>query len=192
MNVLQQAAIADPYATWKFWLDVADKGIKALALCVGAIWTVVNYRRGRTFSKRLEPSVSGHLGETDSRQFLFLTCSLKNLGLSKVEIQQRGSACLVFAITPQDLNPPPDGRPQDIFSMFQEHGWIEPGEQISHQQIISIGSFPTPLIGVKVRMRLVSAGLEWNASCILDLAPPASSIQGQEKGYRKAGPVRPA
>jgi hypothetical protein len=43
-----------PYAS--FWLDVADKAIKFVAVLVGASWTWINYKRSRRYKRKLERS----------------------------------------------------------------------------------------------------------------------------------------
>jgi hypothetical protein len=157
-------ALADPHAVATFWLDVADKAIKTLALFVGAGWTYLNYRRGRTFRRRLEPEVKGELFERSGAHYLSIVCRLKNVGLSEIPLQQRGTACTVFAIREKDMRP---SDPVDILEVFTEHAWIEPGELIAHHELIALAFFSLDLVGIELRMRVVSPGIEWNASCVV-------------------------
>jgi hypothetical protein len=42
-----------------FWLDVIDKFIKFLALLVGGAWTWLNFKRSRTYAKKLDLQLVG-------------------------------------------------------------------------------------------------------------------------------------
>jgi hypothetical protein len=48
-----------PHAS--FWLYLADKFVKGVALVAGGLWATMNYQRGRTYKQRLEPTVSGEI-----------------------------------------------------------------------------------------------------------------------------------
>lgn len=50
------SAPAHPILT--FWLDVADKAIKFAAVALGGLWTYWNYRKSRTYSKKLELQIA--------------------------------------------------------------------------------------------------------------------------------------
>jgi hypothetical protein len=189
IDISIRTAAADAHATAKFWLGVADSVIKGLAIVVGGFWTYLNYRRGRTFSKRLEPDISGHLFMQNERHFLFIQCRLKNVGLSKVQLDQKGSACMIFALTPDNLNPPEDGTPEDIFSVFKEHEWIEAGEPIAHDEIVPADFYSEDLVGIRVTMRLVSKDIDWTVSRIIDVVSltddqtnPMRTLQGSDNG----------
>jgi hypothetical protein len=172
----------DPLSTPKFWLDVADKAVKALALLVGAVWTYLGYRRGRTFARRLEPAVAGRLIERDGKHFLMIISTVKNVGLSKVPLQQRGTACTLFALT-VDKPVPGSGPPADIVELFREHDWLEPGEIVGQSDLVPLPFYSDKLLGIRLQIRVVSPAVrlrnikivppvEWNASSIVDCADP--------------------
>ncbi|AFL86905.1 hypothetical protein Terro_0565 [Terriglobus roseus DSM 18391] len=173
-------AFPDAHAGAKFWLDVADKAIKALAVVVGAGWTYLNYRRGRTFERRLELEVTGELFERSGGHYLSMICRLKNVGLTAVPLQERGTACMVFALTGTEMRP---DEPVDIYEVFKEHAWIEPGELITHQELVPLPFFSRELVGIELQMRVVSPGIEWNARCVVKVADVSEEV---------SLPVRPA
>lgn len=148
-----------PYGS--FWLDVADKGIKALAVAVGAVWTYVNVHRSRTYKRKLEPNISGTIFEKNKGFYLLISCQLKNVGQTKYTIKQEGTYIGVFAIHENG-----DEQRVSALEIFMDHGWIEPGEQINEPLIAPIPA-PQTFIALKLVLRVVSEGVEWNASSIV-------------------------
>jgi hypothetical protein len=69
-------------------LDIIDKVTKIIALFIGAGWAYLNYLRGRTFKRRLEPSITGKTIRSKGLLLLSGVAQVKNVGLSKVVIQQ--------------------------------------------------------------------------------------------------------
>lgn len=147
-----------PYGS--FWLDVADKGIKALALIVGATWTIINVHRSRTYTRKLEPSISGTIFEKNGRFYLLISYQLKNVGQTKYTIKQEGTYVGVFAISEKG-----DEERVSALEIFGDHGWIEPGEEIHETRVVPI-SDPETFVALKLQLRVVSEGVEWNVSCI--------------------------
>lgn len=145
---------------WSFWLDVADKGIKAFAVIIGAVWTYINVIRSRTYKRKIEPGISGKLFRKNGAFYLLAVCRLKNVGQSKYTIKQEGTYVAAFAISEK-------GDEERILALevFKEHGWIEPGEQIQEQRVAPIPS-PKTFVALRLALRVVSEGVEWNASGI--------------------------
>jgi hypothetical protein len=156
-----------PYGT--FWLDVADKAIKTMAVLIGAAWTYNNVRRSRVYARKLEPSVSGTIFAKNGGLYILISCQLKNIGQTKYAIEQKGTYVGAFTITDQ-------GEERSVFAMeiFKDHDWIEPGEQISEPRI---GPIPDPetYIALKLVLRIVSGGEEWNVSTIVRTDTPADN-----------------
>src|ERR1700675_1127674 len=87
-------------------LDVVDKVIKILAVVIGGAWAYLNYVRGRTYKKRLETNVSGEWFENKGLSFLSGSAHLKNVGLSKFPIEQKGTAILVYDLQSSTTSKP--------------------------------------------------------------------------------------
>jgi len=153
-----ESAGVHPYAT--FWLDVADKFIKGLAVCVAAVWTYYNQVRSRTYRPKPGCSVTGEMFSKDANYYVLCTCKLKNYGQSKVSIHQQGTA--LEAVTLSE-----DGRKQiPGAEVFKEHAWVEPDEEITEPIILRIPD-PSTFVALRLNLRVVSESIEWNASCIL-------------------------
>jgi hypothetical protein len=160
-------------------LDVIDKVTKILALIVGAGWVYLNYLRGRTFKHRLEPNISGKISRSKGILLLSGLAQVKNVGLSKVLIQQTGTAIEVLnCILAESQTGPPFLSDQDITvrSVFEAHGWIEPGEQIEESFLIPVPE-GSGTVAFRLGLRIVSEGIEWNADSIVEIVSPEMSPQ---------------
>jgi hypothetical protein len=163
----------DIHANAKFWLDVADAIVKFAALVVGGLWALMNYRRGRTYKRKLELGITGKLFRRNGKLYLSILCRLKNVGLGIYPIKQEGSACQIFAfmrLKPEHVR---------TYSVFTDHGWIEPGEQIEHPLIVRIAVDESKLVGLQVKLIILSGDIVWTSSCIIefpDMEPPTAAV----------------
>jgi hypothetical protein len=146
-------------------VDIVQKLFTIAAIIAGGIWTYFNFFRGRTYRMRLEPEVSGKAATFDGMSYLIAKMSLKNVGLSRVEVEQKGSALQVLSYEA------PVGESADVvsaawknlvvFPVFESHQWIEPGELIEEQRLIVI---PTMVhTAFQLQLRIVSHKISWNA-----------------------------
>jgi hypothetical protein len=91
---------------------------------------------------------------------------LKNVGLAVYPIEQEGSACQVFAfmrLKPELVR---------TYPVFTDHGWIEPGEQIEHPLMVRIAVDESKLIGLQIKLIILSGGIVWTSSSILEFPDP--------------------
>ncbi len=187
-------------------LDQIDKGVKIVAVVIGAIWTYLNYVRGRTFKRRLEPTISGKVLPYGEMGGLMVsgTAQVKNVGLSKVDIEQRGTAIIIADMIPwastkglprlKEVHPP-----AGVFGIFERHRWIEPGETIEESFAVALPD-RNDRACVRLRLRIVShhkifKNLEWNADAIAELVQPASDASPTDrKGQQppKSNRIMPA
>ena len=122
-------------------LDNLQKVFTILAILIGGIWAYFNFFKGRVYRIRVEPTISGKVFDKDGTTYLIVKLQLKNAGLSKVDIQHKGSGFRIF--TYKEEGQPPDTQPVEserlgTFSIFEDHGWIESGETIVEEQLVSI------------------------------------------------------
>ena len=171
-------------------LDIIDKATKILALIVGAGWVYLNYRRGRTFKHRLEPIISGKMIRSKSVLLLSGIAQVKNVGLSQVPIEQRGTAIEVVSYAlPDNQTEAPKLVSQvvTVESIFEAHGWVEPGEQIEDSFLIVVPE-DHEVVAFRLRLRIVSAGIEWNVDSIVEVVPPNTAVQDSDSS--NVGAVR--
>jgi hypothetical protein len=152
-------------------LDLIDKITKILALLIGGMWAYLNYVRGRTFKRRLEPSITGKTILSKGVLFLSGLAEVKNVGLSKVPIEQKGTAVEVLALKLRNDDadaPELHTEDVDVRSVFKRHGWLEPGEHIQESFFLPVPE-KSHLVALRLRLRIVADGIEWNADSVVEL-----------------------
>jgi len=152
-------------------VDILQKLFTIAAIIVGAIWTYFNFFRGRTYRTRLEPEVSGKVVTLNGLSHLMTTMSLKNVGLSRVDIEQKGSALQVLSYNgPVSKEHVMSATWEALaaFPIFESHQWIEPGETVKEERLIAI-----PTSGRKafqLQLHIVSKKqLSWRAMAVVTL-----------------------
>lgn len=151
-------------------LSNIESVLTSVAIVIGGAWTYFHYFKGRIYKPRLEPNVVGKVRAEPTAYYLLVTSHLKNVGLSKLTIQQEGSAIRVFACNP--ISETKEVESADwthlaTFSVFERHSWIEPGELIEDHQLITIPRNSATV--VRVDLRVVSRGISWEVSEIIAL-----------------------
>jgi hypothetical protein len=152
-------------------LDALQKLFTILAIIAGGVWAYFHYFRRRTYRLRLEPKVSGTVIFRDGMRYLIATAQLKNVGLSKARIEQRGTALRVYAYYPSAHTLSACRCVNTIriatFPVFEHHEWIESGELIEDQRLIAMPS--EEQIAFLVELRLVSRKISWRTTRIIEL-----------------------
>lgn len=145
-----------------FGLDVAEKILKIVAYIVGAGWVYFNFFKGRTYRPRLETRVSGQLCRRGSPELVQVTFEVKNVGLSKVDVAQTGTAMRLLAYDPDTAG---GWRHLQTLDILVRHGWIEPGEVVIEQALHAVEL--TKICAVKVEIVITGETTMWEASAIL-------------------------
>jgi hypothetical protein len=134
-------------------LETTETFLQIVAYLIGAGWVYFNFFKGRTYRPRLELKITGQLSRTTTPQFAVATLQVKNVGLSKVDVSQKGTAIrvLVFDPTAQD-----QWKHIATVSLLQAHQWIEPSEALEEQSLV-----PMQLANVvAVRIEAIITGKE--------------------------------
>ena len=155
-----------PHPIAAFWLDVADKAIKLSAVFIGGLWTWWNYRKGRTYSQRLDLKMDGEVFFRGDL-YIDIDLSLKNLGAAKHSLQPEGTSCdlvLVHSDLREEI--------MRIFPVFILHTQIEPGETISDRILWRIEAPSETIVWIRVNLRVVSGRIEWNKTAMVRVSGP--------------------
>ena len=119
---------------WSKIVGIVDTVCKIVALLLGGLFAYWKFFMGRTFHPRLEPAITATARTQDDQIFLKVSCKLKNVGLSSIDLDSELSVIRVFL---QDLAPTTGlGEVQwriesDLaVDVFQSHDWIEGGETL--------------------------------------------------------------
>jgi len=170
-------------------VTVAGEVVKTLAILFGGVWAYWKFVRGRTFRRRLELTISGTTFERQGACYLSGVVQLKNVGLSRVTIEQQGTAIELFRV--RDIKSHLIEEDLETLEVFLKHGWIEPGETIEEPFLLVIAEVDETTIGVRLHLRIVSRGIvtraiEWNAGAVVVVntqaptgeTPQRSRLQG--------------
>jgi len=165
---------ATPHDTARFWLDVADKAIKFVAVVIGGLWTWWNYRKARTYEQKLELEVDGRIFV---RNGLFgdVRATVKNIGATKHSVSHQGTFCVLSAVR-DDLT---EERVR-LFSVFSSIGKIEPGESMNDTHYWRIHDSPEDIVWIKLTLRVVSNGVEWVSTRLIPVERDEKKISSEE------------
>src|ERR1039458_174158 len=84
------------------FVDVLKNFFETVAIIIGGIWTYLNYFRGRTYRSRLECGIEPSIVTHAPQSLLKIVVKVKNVGLAKVSIEQKGTALQLHrAVTPK-------------------------------------------------------------------------------------------
>jgi len=150
-------------------LDQLDKLTKILGILVGGVAAYYKFFKGRVHVSRLELKVSGAVICKDNVSYLFTTASVKNIGLSKVDINHHDSGLLITSCKPlvnvtgaQMV----DWREPSIFNVFEDDPWIEPGETVEEKYLIAIPGCNREHFAYRLQLLIVSDNAFWQVNGI--------------------------
>jgi hypothetical protein len=122
--------------------------ITGAGIAVGGYWAYFKFVRGRTFVARLSIELDGQWGATDGMTILHVRVRVKNIGGSKVALNQFGSGLEVgfpagdsyHQVTWEKVKLEIGSEPFNArqFSVLVEHEWIEPGETVSDELLLHL------------------------------------------------------
>ena len=127
-----------------------------LALVVGGIWAYYKIFKARVFTPRLETHIDARWVVETGASHILARVKLKNVGLTRVNLHQEGSALRLWK---QEM-----GRSTAIrsvrwketadtaFTVFEDHGWIEPGETIEDELLIRMPDDDGLIVRLQVRL----------------------------------------
>jgi hypothetical protein len=152
------------------FVELVKNILEIIAIVAGGIWTYFNFFKGRTYRPRLECSVDGSVEESSGQRFLKVVVRAKNVGLSKVPIEQKGTILQLYEAIPPSSNPesPFQATWNDspaVFDVFKEHAWIEPSEPVEDHVLIELPNNNAP--AYKLNLKVLSKKISWTARNII-------------------------
>jgi hypothetical protein len=145
----------------------AEVVVRTAAIVVAGIWAYAKFVKGRVFQPRLETSVRASSQVRDNVITLAISFSAKNVGLSRVDITQDGSGLRVSIsepVTPDAMVAVPWTH-KGTYAIFTRHGWIEPGESIFEEKLVSLPAGNASHI--LLELILESGNIVWTATSIV-------------------------
>ncbi|MFH1931279.1 MAG: hypothetical protein ABIN18_06790 [Pseudomonadota bacterium] len=144
-------------------LDTIEKLFRIAAYIIGALWVYFNFWKGRTYRPRIEPMITGQILNHQRSKLIKIVMNLKNVGLSKVDVEQKGTALRLLSYDSSNTKDP--WKHQCTISILSAHRWIEPGETVGEQFLIPFAE--TNFIAVKAEIILVSKKTMWESAIIV-------------------------
>jgi hypothetical protein len=185
------------------FVELLKNSFEIAAIILGAIWTYFNFFKGRTYRPRLECNVDGSVHTDSGRPLLKALTKVKNVGLSKVRIDQEGTILQLFSSVRQNSIPSfPcqvtwNDRPA-VFDVFKEHKWVEPLETIEDQVLIELPDDRTSdyklnlkVLSKRIWWKVLSNGISWTARSIVSVGGRMKGgTDGQSSGSDASRPKR--
>ncbi len=166
----------------KYFAQLVQSVLTSVAICLSGFWAYFHYFRGRTYRPRLEPSITCKLIPREGGVHLLLTARLRNVGLSRVGIQQQGTALQLYSTKEEPAGADPLTAGWDLlaaFPVFEDHRWIEPGETIDDVRLVGVPGIDH--LAFKVAIRLVAKKTSWKTVTVVDRSLPSTpSLIGGE------------
>jgi hypothetical protein len=163
---------------WSEILSNAERVVKIAAIVIGGTWTYLKFIRGRIYRPRLKASVSGRIVSVDGQPHLVVDLGMENVGSSKVEVRQEGTALQVFSPDLNSTAAPPDQigwMRLGTFAVFEKHGWIENGESIQDRLLIRL---PPKIPFFKLEFQVAVKRIVWHARAIIEVGEPQKAVFG--------------
>jgi hypothetical protein len=157
-SVQDRKTVAAEYST----IDIIEKLFKIVAYVIGGLWVYFNYFKGRTYRPRLETIITGTLIKKGSSDFVNINAQIKNVGLSKVDIKQEGTALRLLIYNPSQVDDPWDH--QVTIPILSAHQWIEPGEPVEEPVLLPL---PSNVLAVRAEVIIVSTKTMWETAAVL-------------------------
>lgn len=153
------------------YAEIAQAILMSCAIVFGGAWAYFNFISGRVLKPKLESSIEMfHQKNKCSATRLHVKVTLKNVGLTKVNIDQKATGLRIFKIIDKVRL---SGKANELFeaewdrlgtfSIFDQHQWIEPSEIISECKILDLYT-TSPCF--KAESTIMTKKQSWFAVCI--------------------------
>lgn len=150
------------------FFEIVTKIVGTLAVIIGGVWAYYKYIRGRLFHRRIELVINGEIVYVNSLPHLLLKYEIKNIGLSKLDLNKESSAIKVMKYRPPDDSLEVESAYWEqigAFSVLKNHSWVESTEIINESSLFSISEIQN--IVYKAEIRIVGRGKSWAALDII-------------------------
>lgn len=179
-------------------VEIVQGVMTTLAIIVGAIWAYFKVLKGRVYTRRLEPSLEGTIVSGTGHKLLVVRLAIKNVGLTRVNLDGDRSTLEVRAYRPADYIAEFHNaftQRLGVVQAVRSHGWIEPGECINENHLLALPN--DDLLGVVVRLSLLEDrkrqspkdAIVWNAVAIITPGEIAQSTASSRTGPPGGAPV---
>ncbi len=175
--------------TTKIWVGLT-KTLPTIAIIIGGLWVYYRYMKDRVYHARIILSMQLQISEDLQNLYILATYEAENKGYGRVYFAKNKkdlpkSSLELFVVPHQEL------RDEKVFestmggdaawAAFSEEDWIEGGEIIREQKLITVRRIEA--IAFRVTLRVVSRGALWGMC-------RGSSWEVTETGFLKITPIQ--
>jgi hypothetical protein len=156
-------------------LDQLDKVVKILAILVGGVAAYYKFFKGRVHVSRLELKVSGSVKCKDTFSYLYITASVKNIGLSKVDIDREESGLRITSSKPgatKNVAHAVEWGEGSVFNVFTDDPSVEPGETVEEKYLIAIPGCEQEHLAFRLQLLIQSKNAYWQVNGIAQWQEP--------------------
>lgn len=159
------------------WAGLSESILTCAAIIAGGLWAYFKYFKGRTFHERLETEIEGELTHDGATRLMRVVVRLKNVGLAKVPISQKGTALDIQVC--RSCSPDAERAVEADWSfvatvsLFEDHQLIEPGESIQDHTLFALPS--NSATAVRLKSTIASQKQQWPAGAVLFANSPPST-----------------
>lgn len=161
---------------WKDALAAVQSAVTVLGLLVGALWAYFKVFKGRIYTQRLEPCIGAKLIYGNGYLCAVVEITIKNVGLTRVDIDTELSAIEADIYTVNDYAPQFHNAMWTrlgVVSAVQHHAWVEPGEIVSEERLLALPNERPIALGLRLRVLPKASRyrgwrqlIEWNALAV--------------------------
>ena len=182
---IQQAEKKQEDSAWKKAGEIVDVVLKVIGTIAAATWTIFMLLKERKLKPRLEPKIMGKVILGDQTKYALVNIQVKNPGSSKVDIDQNGTALVVY---PLRSIPSSDSRAMwsesaVAYPILEKHHWIEPGETVEESVLAPLRQETAEPI--KLRLRINSKKVTWETVVIIENAILQSDTSAIKKAMKR-------
>lgn len=166
--------------TVKDIVDVVSHIITALGTILAGGWAYFRFLKGRVFKPRLTLTANARQLRVQATDYVLSTIELSNVGLSRIDID---AATLRFCSLPGSALAKTVSVPQrvwlDTCQVLLAHGWIESGEVLKEQHLLTL-----PLnhrSSILIDFRVVAHGVSFTAASIAEPAETHAPSAGDRR-----------
>lgn len=157
--------------------DLLQAVVTTAAIIIGAVWAYYKFAKGRTFRSSLETDIVGEAMREGGAIYLISTLTVKNIGVSKVDIKHRHTVLRVLAARVD-----PDAAAFEAIEFehldtrfaLEFHSHLEPGEMATETHFFRIAD--SGQIAFKLEAYAASDKNDlWFGVVIVNLAPKSNN-----------------
>ena len=154
----------------KDFTDAFSNVIQGVGLIAAGVWAYFKFIKGRTFQETLISTVSGRVLLIDGNAFLIVTTQIKNVGSSKVTLNQELSVLTVFEYVPpktDEIVIAIDSPLTSLPAFVDKKSHLEPNEGIKTQRLLALPVLSRIAYRLELEIRS-ETDYKWQTMSIVD------------------------